>query len=63
MTVPVVVVLALLALVVVGLVGWRAVRRRREGWYADGGQPPTSDTRGAIARHSWMLGGGGSGGG
>jgi len=41
----------------------RALRRRRDGWYADGDDPPATDARGAVDRNSWMLGGGGGGGG
>lgn len=41
----------------------RALRRRRDGWYADGEDPPATDARGAVNRNSWMLGGGGGGGG
>ena len=37
----------------------RALRRRRDGWYADGDDPPATDARGAVVRNSWMLGGGG----
>ena len=47
----------------------RGLRRRRDGWYDHDGATARSadpaapaDARGAVNRHSWMLGGGGSGG-
>ena len=64
------VVVALTVVLVVVLAGGRALRGRatddRRG--LDGNDPARpgavdpADARGAVNRHSWMLGGGGSGG-
>lgn len=66
LAVTVVVVLALVGIGALVLI--RAVRRRRQGWYAPSGgatsaEPRSADARGAVNRNSWMLGGGGGGGG
>ena len=54
---------AVVAVVVLGGLALRAVRRRRQGWYDLDGGASSADARGAVNRNSWMLGGGGGGGG